>query len=310
MENFTLFASLATAIVLEAAPFLLLGSLVGALFEVFVSDTFIERMTPRTLPGRLCFGLFAGMLLPTCECGVVPVVRKLLSRGIPPATAITYLFSAPVINPVVLLSTYFAFQSDMTMVFWRAILVAIPALILGGVMGSFRAVDLLNPPRAVLHRMGETEHHEHECGCASCGQAHAESSRLHAVLIHTGLEFLAMSKFLIAGACAAALFKTFTPSTVLDFFQGSSIISVASMMLFAILSSVCSEADAFVAAGFTMLPKAAMLSFVAIGPMVDLKLIPMFLSTFKRRVALAMVVVPVFTVFFLCAILAFVETQA
>ncbi len=313
MESFNLFASLASAIVLEAAPFLLLGSFVGALFEVLVPDSFIERMIPKTVPGQLGFGLFAGMVLPTCECGVVPVVRKLLARGVPPATAITYLFAAPVINPVVLLSTYFAFQSDLTMVFWRCVLVGIPALVLGGVLGKGTAADILNLPKPVLRQMDDIRNenhghdHGHECGCAACGETHDESSRIRAVLVHTGIEFLSMSKFLIFGACAAALFKTFTPSSVLDLMQGNNFISVGSMMLFAVLSSVCSEADAFVAAGFSMLPKAAMLSFVAIGPMVDLKLIPMFLSTFKRRVALALIVVPVVTIFYLCVLLAYLE---
>ncbi len=75
-------------------------------------------------------------------------------------------------------------------------------------------------------------------------------------------------------------------------------------MLLAVLLSVCSEADAFVAASFASFPLTAKVAFMAIGPMVDLKLIPMFLSVFNRRVAVALIVVPTVSVYVMSFVMA------
>jgi len=306
IDSFFIFCSMATAIVLEAAPFLLLGSLVGALFEVFVSDRALERFIPRNPVVQVLTGLVAGMILPTCECGVVPIARRLLMRRVPVRMVMVYMLAAPVINPVVLLSTFVAFQSDFSMVGLRVLFVAIPACAVAFGLGDAKAHDVLRLPEPIqlrMHGIGEPsvhahEHaHEHGCSCAACAEGEQQRSRLMAVLSHTALEFLSMGRFLIAGACLAAAFKVFVPAGILRVFADSPVLSIACMMLFAVLSSVCSEADAFVAAGFSMLPRASQLAFTAIGPMVDLKLIGMFMATFRGRISIALVAIPTALVF-------------
>ena len=117
------------------------------------------------------------------------------------------------------------------------------------------------------------------------------------MLSHTASEFLEMSTYLILGACAAGLFKTLLTAGALSAFEVGPFLSVAAMMVLAVLLSVCSEADAFVAASFTMFPRASQLAFMALGPMLDLKLAAIFLGTFRRRVVLALVVVPVAAIY-------------
>ncbi len=297
-EDFRIFSSIVAAIVLESAPFLLLGSLVGAAFEVFVSRDWLAGKVPRSTAGRICMGLAAGMVLPSCECGIVPIVRRLLMKGVPPQMAIPYMMAGPVINPIVLVSTYVAFQDSLPMLFWRVFMVAVPAVVMGLALGRAGASDLLLGGGAVLKSVPD---HGHAHGL-SCGCGHASGPRWLALLAHAGRDFLQMGKFLIFGAVAAGLFKTFAPQGVLSLFEGSMVASVGGMMLLAMLLSVCSEADAFVAAGFSTFPALAQISFVAIGPMVDLKLVAMFLAVFKRRVVLALVLVPTVLVFFLCVL--------
>ena len=113
-------ARIAVSIVLEAAPFLLLGSLLSAAIERYVKTDRIARRIPKGPLGRMAVGLLGGMLMPICECGSVPLARRLLGKGVPPLTAVTYMLAAPVINPVVLLSTYVAFGGNMKMVLSRA----------------------------------------------------------------------------------------------------------------------------------------------------------------------------------------------
>ena len=299
MHELALFATTATAIVLEAAPFLLLGSLVGALLEVFVSDRALLRFIPGNAAGQVAVGLFAGILLPSCECGIVPIARRLLLKGVPPRTAIPYMMTAPVVNPVVIASTLFAFQGDLRITLLRLCLVMIPAVGLGLALGDVPADAVLRRPPATLPKFGEepaAEGHVHHEGCA-CGCHGGHDRSFTAVLRHTGAEFLSMARFLVFGALVASAFKAFTPPQWLDIFTQTTWMAIAGLMLLAVLLSVCSEADAFVAASFAAFPAMAKVAFLALGPMVDLKLIPMFFSVFKRRIAVALIVVPVISVY-------------
>ncbi|WP_367614081.1 permease [Pseudodesulfovibrio alkaliphilus] len=310
-ESLVVMTTAATAIVLEAAPFLLLGSLIGALIEVLVPERTLLRLIPRSGTGQVAVGVFAGMLLPTCECGIVPVVRRLLLKNVPPRVAIPYMLAAPVVNPVVIASTLFAFQGDMSVVGLRLLLVIIPAAALGFALGDASPRTVLRQQPIDLKRFDEAEaahlpEHDHAHGCG-CGCGHAVSgpfARTRAVLFHTAAEFVSMGRFLVFGAVVAAGFKAFLPPAVLEFFIGSPMMAVGGLMLLAIALSICSEADAFVAASFASFPMAAKVAFMAIGPMVDLKLIPLFLTVFTRRVAVALMVVPTVTVFVMGVLLA------
>ena len=107
-----------------------------------------------------------------------------------------------------------------------------------------------------------------------------------------------MAKFLILGALIAAAFKTFLPANIMAMFSGSLPLSILGMMILAVILSICSEADAFVAASFVGFPVAAQLAFIGIGPMLDLKLIGMFGVTFKTKMVWVLILVPFVLVFF------------
>lgn len=301
-----IFASIVTSIVVEAAPFLLIGSLLSSILAVFVGDGALERLGRRPVPVQIALGCLAGLILPTCECGVVPVVRRLLKKGVPAGAAIPFMLAAPVVNPVSVASTVVAFQGDWTMAALRVGLVLVPAAVLGWVLAGTGGLDLLRPTLDMAH--GHDHGHDHGPGCG-CGHDHSDQAggslpaKLLDVLRHTAQEFLDMGRYLILGACAAGLFKTLLPQGLLALVSGSLVPAIAAMMLLAVVLSVCSEADAFVAASLSMFPPAALLSFLALGPMLDLKLIPAFLAVFKRRVALAVICVPALMIFIMCVAL-------
>lgn len=330
---FTIFASIVTSIVLEAAPFLLLGSLLSAVLAVYVGDGALAGLSRRSLPAQIAAGLFSGLLLPTCECGVVPVTRRLLRKGVPPGAAIAFMLAAPVVNPVCLAATWVAFQGDWRMAAWRAGLVMVPAALTAWVLGGTQRAELLRMDAEggattcgcacccghdhgadeaehehahghdCDHGRGRAEEHEHDAHNHTEGSGHARPSLrrgLPEVLRLTGREFLEMALFLIAGALAAAAFKTFLPQSWLGLVTGSLWTAVPALMLVAVLISICSEADAFVAASLAMFPRPALLAFLTLGPMLDLKLLPTFLAVFKRRPALIVIILPACAVFALC----------
>lgn len=299
-----IFISQAIAIVLEAAPFLLLGSFVSALAGETSLGRLLARATPRSWGGGILVGLLAGLALPTCECGVVPVARRLLRQGLPSHTVMTYMLAAPVVNPVVLLSTWVAFQGDWASLAARVGVVTAAASAMGwSVTGALPSALLRGGSAAPagLPRMDEVRDRDHGPDCG-CGHDHGADGRSLPLRLARGtaLEFLDMAKFLILGALAAAAVKTFMPSSLLMPLQSSLALSVAAMMGLAVLLSVCSEADAFVAASFTGFPWASHMAFVTLGPMVDLKLLAMFYGVFHRRLATALAVVPALLVFVLC----------
>jgi uncharacterized membrane protein YraQ (UPF0718 family) len=304
MEQFRIFSSIAAAIFIEAMPFLALGALLSGAIEVLVPPEKLIRRIPKNLPAGLGLGIAAGVVLPTCECGVVPVVRRLMGKGVPAHIAIAYMLSAPILNPVVLVSTYVAFRGSILMLVSRAAV----AVIVSGAIGTFvwwkgGAEDATRGGGKITCDDNHSNAHEHEH--AGHSEAHGDRSRLAVtldILRHAAHDFIDMGKYLILGALAAAAFKTFLPQVVFDMLSDNLVLSIGGMMALAFLLSVCSEADAFVAASFAGLPAAAHLAFVTFGPMLDLKLVGMYAATFRRSVLLALFIGPAVMIFLLSLI--------
>ena len=283
---FGTFASIATAIFIEAMPFLVIASLFSALIEVFVATERLLRWLPKSVPGGLIAGILGGFLIPTCECGVVPIVRRLMLKGVPPFIAVAFMLAAPVVNPIVLASTYLAFRGSVAMVVARVAVAALVALVVALYVKRLTEVLADNVTDA-----GHDHDHDHS--------NQPLSEKIRAVLSHTAAEFMYMGRFLVIGCLAAAAFKTLLPEDGMSVFTDNAALSIAGMMLLAILLCVCSEADAFVAASFQTFTAGARLAFITVGPVVDLKLIGMFFATFRKRVVLALVVIPILLVFVL-----------
>lgn len=350
-------AQTALAVFLEALPFLVLGSLVSACMEVFVPRAWVERRVPKSLPGALAFGVALGTVLPTCECGVVPVVRRMMGKGVPVPAAIAYMLAAPVVNPVVMVSTWVAFRGDVLMTGLRAAVVAATAVAVGISVRRMVVGDAMRPnATGAQETCGCGCGHDHdECGhdhvhagfvagqvtgphngrptllpqfgevqgamaavpamAAAAGGAAppafvppaaavSRAAQLHGVARHMTADLLDACAWLLPGALAAAAFRTFTPPEALFLFMDTPALAIPVLMGLAVLLSVCSEADAFVAASFVGFPASARLAFVALGPMLDLKLMAMYGAAFRRGLVLRLVVLPTVCVWAACMLLA------
>jgi uncharacterized membrane protein YraQ (UPF0718 family) len=301
LQDIQLLARIAVSIVLEAAPFLLLGSLLSAAIDRYVKTDLIARRIPDGTIGRMAVGLLGGMAMPICECGSVPLARRLLGKGVPPLTALTYMLAAPVINPVVLLSTYVAFGGNMKMVLSRAVAVAVSAALTGwlcaGRISSKGQADSIQP------MAGADLNHLHSHGGRPIAAGGRSRWAVVDLLSSGAAEFLDMGKYLVLGALTSAAFKVFLPWQLVQALGAHAAISVAVLMLLAVLLCVCSEADAFVAASFVYAPPSAQLAFMAVGAMVDLKLVGMYYSAFPKKIAWMLIVVPVVCVFVLSNLL-------
>jgi uncharacterized membrane protein YraQ (UPF0718 family) len=275
ISTFTvIFASIAV----EALPFVLLGALMSALIEVFVSDRAFERVS--RLPLRLQVpGLaLCGMAMPVCECGSVPVARRLILRGVHPGAGVAFMLAAPILNPVVLFSTAVAYsgQDAVLMVAARAGLGLVLATASGLLIARMGAGKLLTRP--------DSGHHHHP-----------GAGRIRRVMDHLSSDFFFMGKFVVAGAALAAALQTMVPQDVFTGVLTTPLVGAGLLMVFAFLLSLCSEADAFVAISFVQFPIGAQLAFLVFGPVLDIKLSLLYAATFGWAFVarLAVITIPI-----------------
>jgi len=277
------FAIIFTAIVVEALPFVLLGAFAAALIEVYVSDRLLGKITQLPTFLQLPAAALGGFAFPVCECGSVPVARRLIKRGMHPGAGVVFMLASPVFNPIVLLSTWVAYSTrglGTQMVIGRATLGLVTALAAGWALGAEGAQELLRSKE-------EASGTEHEQGVGA-------SAKRRVFIEHLSGDFFFMGKFLLAGAALAAGFQTMLPQSLISGVARTAVIGTLALMTIAFLSSLCSEADAFVAVSFTQFPLGSQLAFLVFGPVLDLKLVFLYSAAFRKRfvLSLAAVVVP------------------
>jgi uncharacterized membrane protein YraQ (UPF0718 family) len=253
------------AVVVQALPFLVLGVLLSAMLAVFVPPSFFVRALPSRPALAVPVAGMAGAILPGCECASVPVAGALVRRGVAPAAALAFLLSAPAINPIVLTATAIAFPGRPEMVVARFVASLLVACAMGWLWQRLGRTDWLRPP---AHPSDE-----------GLGKGAAFWSSVRHDVVHAG-------GFLVVGAMAAATLKAVVPASWLSLAADNPVVSVLALAVLAVLLSICSEADAFVAASLTQFSLTARLAFLVVGPMIDLKLFAMQTATFGRGFAL------------------------
>jgi hypothetical protein len=276
------FTTIFLSIVLQAAPFLVLGVLLSAAITTFVSPAAIRRALPRNPGLAVPVAGGAGLVLPGCECASVPVAGGLMARGVAPPAALTFLLAAPAINPIVLAATWVAFPNDPQMMWARLAASLLAAITMGWLW--------LALGRGEWIRMPDRSHLAHENPWVT----------FHRSASH---DFLHAGGFLIVGGLTAAVINVLIPPAWIDSLAGRAALSVLTLALLAVVMCICSEADAFVAASLSQFSRTAQLAFMVVGPMVDLKLIAMQVGTFGRSFAARFAPVT-FVVAVTCAVLA------
>lgn len=266
------------SIILEAIPFILLGVFVSAVIQAFVTENTIQKIMPRNAYLALIPAALIGIIFPICECAIIPVVRRLIKKGMPAHVGVVIMFSAPIINPVVYASTYFAFKSTPYMANARMFVSFICTIIIGLIVYRyFRKAEVLRTKKHVDH------HH------------HSQENKLLATFYHASDELFDMGKYLFIGAFLASLFQVFFDRNMLLSLGTSTTGAPGVMMGLSYVLSVCSAADAFIASSFSStFTKGSLLAFLVFGPMLDIKNTFMLFAYFKKRFVLfLMVVIPI-----------------
>lgn len=263
------------SILIEALPFVLIGVLIAGFIQIFVTEEHIRRWIPKNRILAVIMSCIVGALFPACECGIVPIVRRLVSKGVPIHAAIGFMLTGPLINPIVIVSTYMAFGNDLKIAGLRMGLGFLVALI-----AAF-AVSLVFKGNQLKFASEKDHLHLYPSKARFF-------ERLWTMLTHSIDEFFDMAKYLIIGAFLASLVQTYLPIKTLLQSGTNPVSSLLVMMGLAYILSLCSEADAFIGASFnSIFPTSSVLGFLVFGPMIDLKNTLMMLSVFKMRFVLA-----------------------
>jgi len=262
------------AILFEAFPFMLVGSLAGGLIEVFMPCDLFDRLLKGKKYLAVFLGAGLGVIFPVCECAVIPVVRRLLGKGVPFPAAIAYLLGGPIVNPVVAASTATAYRFDWAVVGARLGFGYLIAVVVAFLMGRFfphkQGLKILPVPMAVP--------------VGTAAKTPSLRVRLHQVVRHGGDDFFEVGKFLVIGSFIAALLRATVPISIFEALSAGPFISIVVMMIAAVCLNLCSEADAFIAASFrNILPESAQLAFMVLGPMLDIKLLLMYLPVLRKK---------------------------
>lgn len=283
-------------------PFIVLGAVIAGILEELLPQQLIAKIMPGYAVPAVMIGGLLGLIFPMCECGIVVVMRRLLRKGLPLACCISYMLAGPIVNVVVLMSTYVAFggldessrQQAVEMTLLRAgmgfTIACITGLVVFFLERKHGKANLLKPiamppaPTPTSLPMAEGQDDPVEPKDKSL---FARLGRISETTLH---DFVDITVFLIIGAVLAALAKLFIgPEEIGELSQEKPFVSILAMMGLAVVMCLCSEADAFVAASFTEMAASSKLAFLVLGPMFDIKLLLLFTRVFRTRLIIAIV---------------------
>jgi hypothetical protein len=289
------FALAFLSILFEGAPFILLGTLISGFIDVYLPPGTMDRFLPRNRKWAVVVAGLLGVVFPVCECAVVPVIRRLVSKGLPVSCALTYMLAAPIVNPITALSTWKAFQGQGAgmMTCSRLLLGFLVAVAVGLIVMRLPLSAVLKKP-LVDSLAKKNAKNSKESGC--CGEHshdhthHVASTandgdRLVAAFRSAMKDFVDVGVYFAIGVTITALFNTgIAPgANWLDGLAANETAAPAALMTLAFILSLCSTSDAFIAATLDKFSWGAKLAFLTFGPMMDVKLLFLYQTVLRKR---------------------------
>ena len=289
-----------TTIMLEAIPFLLLGALISAIIEEFVSEERISKMIPKNRVLGSVVGIFLGLFIPACDCAVIPIAMRLKKKKVPTNVIVSFMLASPIISPVVLLSTFFAFgETEKMLVFglsmpklfvYRTIFGIVVALLVGIILDIVCKDSVLKEEKNIEH-VHHHHHHEHNCNheCHHEKETGALGRIRNIINIMYG-DFMGIIGYMAVGALLAATMQILLPISNIGGIVQNKYVSTFIMMLLAFALSLCSTSDAFIARTFmNSLSKNSVLAFILLGPMIDIKNTIVLNKSFNKKFVITLV---------------------
>jgi uncharacterized membrane protein YraQ (UPF0718 family) len=288
--SFQDFAFSFLSVLFEGVPFLLLGSLISGLVDVFVSSERVAKLLPKNRTGATFLAGALGLIFPMCECGSVIVIRRFIRKGLPLSCATAYMLGAPIVSPIVAISTWSAF-SQAGPLLWTSLRLGIGygiAVAVGLIVGRLSPEKVLQPRMqdSSLRRMGLTQTampSGSDATFTDIVQGASLWKKLLLAIQSATSDFIDVAFYFVIGVALTSVFNTGVSQAAIEPLASSVPLAILSLMGLAALIALCSTTDAFVAWTFITFPAQAKLAFMLFGPLFDLKLFFLYGVIFKRR---------------------------
>lgn len=322
LSAFTLFLSL----LVEAIPFLMMGVLLSGVLLIFVDERKLVSILPKTPFLGALAGSLMGFMFPVCECGNVPVARRLISQGAPISVAVSFLLAAPTINPVVIWATWTAFRDQPEIAVLRVVLSLVNAVIVAMVFSSQKDLRaILQPNIAIAIPVPKVKAGAVPIGTFFLDEDRSQSldlvnyvsasdqifnkplaARLNLLLDNTLAEMRELGAILVIGSAIAAVIQVWVPRDIILSLGQGPVSSIIAMMVLAAIVSICSTVDAFFALSFaSTFTGGSLLAFLVFGPTIDLKAIGLILTIFQKRAVIYMSLLTALLTFLSCLFINF-----
>ncbi len=263
--------TLAASVVIESLPFVFLGISISIAVQLWVPARIMDAVIPRAGILRRAVLSLLGVVLPVCECGNVPLARGLMMRGFSVADSVTFLLAAPILNPVTLVTTYQAFGWSDGILVSRLV----GGFVLANLVGWL--VSLHPSPERMLAP-------QWAAACASSAGAAREPATPRRAATMFRDEVSAMLPALFLGAAVAGVIQVAVSRDTLTAIGGHPVLGILALMVLAVVIAICSNVDAFFALSLaSTFSPGALVAFLVLGPMIDVKMLVMLSTTFRVR---------------------------
>lgn len=264
------FITLSLGVIIEALPFVMLGLFFSIIVRLWLPHDWLLKYLPKQPFLRRALISLLGVFMPVCECGNVPLARGLLAKGLTPAESLTFLLAAPILNPVTIITTQQAFSEDNTVLIARILGGFLIANLIGWIYSSTRQDTMLRPEFIAI-----------------CKEKKDNSNSLVEALNFFKHETRSMMPALVIGAMVAGLIQVVVPRETILLLGNSPAWSVLVMAVLAFVVSICSSVDAFFALAFRgSFTSGSLVSFLTFGPMIDVKMLSLMRTTYRRNILL------------------------
>lgn len=277
-------------ILFEGAPYILLGTIISGFIDAYLPSNIMDRFLPKNRYFAIIISGFLGAIFPVCECAIVPVIRRLVQKGLPVSCAITYMLSAPIVNPIVAISTYSAFSGDdaLFMTLSRIGVAYFVTVLFGFVIHQFSVRSILKDK--LLNKIQKAPLSAVKDSTEEAKLTNPTSDKLLIALRSSSRDFLDVGMYFIIGVMITALYRTQIDQSIVDGFGESDWVGIPTMMILSFVLSLCSTSDAFIASQMLSFSASAKLAFLTYGPMMDVKLVFMYGAIFKPKFVMMMAI--------------------
>lgn len=286
-EGFQRFIGVFISMLVQILPFLVMGSVISGLVQVFSSGNKILALFQKTSLKNIIVSLFIGIIFPVCDCGIVTLAKTIIKKDSSIPVVITFLLASSSVNPVVIISTYYAFSGNIKIVFYKTFLGIFISFLVGIILWFLgfdkKTTTLKSPKIDIKNRYMDNFFSE------------GKGRIFEALVIHLKNEFFTTGRYVILGSIVSAFIQVFISKEVFLGLGAINFISVATMIIASFFISVCSTSNPFIARSFLgLMPQNSVLAFMVMGPMLDITNISVLSMSFKKRFLLFLVAVLIY----------------